>query len=85
MPSGISKWVCRHTSQDVCSHNVKFAQELKEPAFEDHDPLVRSHSAWALGRIGSASAADAFRRRLAAEGDASVIGALEAAVAARRN
>ena len=51
-------------------------------ALEDPEPLVRSHSAWALGRIGSAPAADALRRRLAAEGDALVVGALEVALAA---
>ena len=49
-------------------------------ALEDPEPLVRSHSAWALGRIGSAAAAPALRRRLAAEGDASVVGALEVAL-----
>ncbi len=50
-------------------------------ALEDLEPLVRSHSAWALGRIGSASAADALRRRLAAELDASVVRALDVALA----
>ena len=31
--SGISKWVYRHISQDVCPWNVRFAQALKVPAF----------------------------------------------------
>ena len=31
--SGIAKWLYRHSSQDVCPINVKFAPELREPAF----------------------------------------------------
>lgn len=38
--SGISKWFCRHFSQDVCPWNVKFAQELKEPAFAPREFLA---------------------------------------------
>ena len=146
--SGISIWVYRQTSQDVCPWNERFAQELKEPAFaprealvdkdartlarellamsqeefstafkgspmkraklrglkrnaavvlgnvgtggdanmlaralDDEEPLVREHVAWALGRLGSASAADVLRRRLMAESDASVIRALDSALA----
>jgi epoxyqueuosine reductase len=134
--------------QDVCPWNVRFARELKEPAFaarealagkdartlarellamspaefsgafkgspmkraklrgrkrnaavvlgnvgtaedanvlaralDDEEPLVREHVAWALGRLGSASATDVLRRRLMAEGDASVIRALDSALA----
>ena len=33
MASSISKWVCRHSAQSCCPFNIKFAQELKEPAF----------------------------------------------------
>ena len=33
VPSGISKRVYRHISQDVCPWNVSFASELTEPAF----------------------------------------------------
>ena len=31
-------------------------------ALEDLQPLVRGHAAWALGRVGSATAADALSR-----------------------
>jgi hypothetical protein len=30
---GISKWVYRQFSQEVCPYNIKFAEELKEQAF----------------------------------------------------
>lgn len=33
MPSGIRKWLYRHFSQDVCPWNVRFASDLREPAF----------------------------------------------------
>ena len=32
--NGISIQFCRHTSQEVCPWNVKFAREVKEPSFE---------------------------------------------------
>jgi epoxyqueuosine reductase len=50
-------------------------------ALDDPEPLVREHVAWALGRLGAASAADVLRRRLMAERDASVIHALDSALA----
>ena len=34
------KWLCRHSSQDVCPYNVKFAQELKEPGFAPRKVLA---------------------------------------------
>ncbi|HEX6289916.1 MAG TPA: tRNA epoxyqueuosine(34) reductase QueG [Herpetosiphonaceae bacterium] len=39
-------------------------------ALRDHEPLVRGHAAWALGRIGGAAALDALVERRAAEDDA---------------
>jgi epoxyqueuosine reductase len=42
--SGISKWFCRCISQDVCPWNVKFAQELKEPAFGVREVLASNDS-----------------------------------------
>jgi len=33
VPSGISKWLCRHISQEVCPWNEKFALPLREDAF----------------------------------------------------
>jgi epoxyqueuosine reductase len=38
--SSIAKWVCRHSAQSVCPFNVKFAQELKQPAFAPRDVLA---------------------------------------------
>jgi epoxyqueuosine reductase len=40
VPSGISKRFCRYISQDVCPYNIKFAQELKEPAFAPREVLA---------------------------------------------
>jgi len=37
--SGIVKWVCRQTSQEVCPWNVSFASELQEPAFAAREGL----------------------------------------------
>ncbi|MHB1168978.1 MAG: tRNA epoxyqueuosine(34) reductase QueG [Longimicrobiales bacterium] len=48
----------------------------------DSDPLVRSHSAWALGRVGSASAVAALETALAAETDHAVIVEIKEALAA---
>jgi epoxyqueuosine reductase len=44
-------------------------------------PLVRAHAAWALGRIGGASAAEALRSALATEEDGAVRPEIEAALA----
>lgn len=40
MVRGISKWLCRQTSQEVCPWNVRFAQELKERAFAPREVLA---------------------------------------------
>jgi hypothetical protein len=132
VPSGIAKWLSRHSSQQVCPWNVRFARELpdespcgargalagkdartlaREPlgmsqeefsrafskspmkraklrglernsavvlgnvgapedvpapvaALSDDELLVRSHAAWALGRLGSPVAVAALRDRL---------------------
>lgn len=40
MDSGISKRVGGHTSQEVCPWNVRFATELKEPAFAEREVLA---------------------------------------------
>lgn len=42
-------------------------------AFDDHEPLVRAHVAWALGRIATPSALQALERRLAIELDGAVL------------
>ncbi len=50
-------------------------------ALEGPDTVVRSHAAWALGRIGGRQAADALRTALAQEADAEVVGEIESALA----
>jgi epoxyqueuosine reductase len=46
-------------------------------ALDDHEPLIRGHAAWALGRIGTDAALEARRGRLAIEEDAWVRSELE--------
>ena len=40
MASSIAKRVCRHSAQDVCPWNHKFATELKELAFQPRELLA---------------------------------------------
>ena len=51
-------------------------------ALEEAEPLVRSHAAWALGRIGGRRAQEALRSALVAEEDALVLEEIEMAVRA---
>ena len=51
-------------------------------ALADAEPLVRSHAAWAVGRMGSDAARQALLDRLIVEPDASVVEELRAALAA---
>jgi epoxyqueuosine reductase len=50
-------------------------------ALEGPDTPVRSHAAWALGRIGGRQAVDALRSALTREADAEVAGEIESALA----
>ncbi len=50
-------------------------------ALTDESPTVRSHAAWALGRIGGQRASAALRKALQAEGDSGVREELTAALA----
>lgn len=50
-------------------------------ALHDHEPLIRGHAAWALGRIESARARRALVKALAAEDDDYARDELEAALA----
>jgi epoxyqueuosine reductase len=59
------------------------APEAEPPlraALDDHEPLVRGHVAWALGRIGSEDARAALTRRLEVELDGWVREEIEAAL-----
>lgn len=47
--SGTAKWVYRHISQSCCPFNIKFAQELKEPAFATRE-LIADKDARTLAR-----------------------------------
>jgi epoxyqueuosine reductase len=46
----------------------------------DPDPLLRSHAAWALGRLGDAAALDLLRRAADAEVDPEVVAEIEASI-----
>jgi epoxyqueuosine reductase len=48
-------------------------------ALADPDPVLRSHAAWALGRIGGPQARRALREAVSAEGDPTVAEALDRA------
>jgi len=45
---------------------------LTRTLFEDPEPLVRGHAAWALGQIGSAAAWEGLEKAIANENDAEV-------------
>jgi epoxyqueuosine reductase len=49
-------------------------------ALEDDEPLVRGHAAWALGRIGTAEARAALRKRFSREPNGEVKSEIEAAL-----
>jgi epoxyqueuosine reductase len=49
-------------------------------ALNDHEPLVRGHAAWALGRIGSSAAIAALQQKLLSEDDAEVKSEIEEAL-----
>jgi len=38
--SGITKWLYRHSSQEVCPWNVRFARALREPTFAPREVLA---------------------------------------------
>jgi len=40
VPSGNAKWFDRHTSQEVCPWNAKFARAATEPAFTPRPELA---------------------------------------------
>jgi epoxyqueuosine reductase len=50
-------------------------------ALRDHEPLVRGHAAWALGRIGGKDARDALQAALSIEHDESVLAEIRCALA----
>jgi epoxyqueuosine reductase len=51
-------------------------------ALADHEPLVRAHAAWALGRLGGRTARAALERAWRVERDADVRSELDAALPA---
>jgi epoxyqueuosine reductase len=53
-------------------------------ALGDHEPLVRGHAAWGLGRLGGARAESALRAALAEEVDEYVRGEIRSALSAGR-
>jgi epoxyqueuosine reductase len=63
--NGISKWVYRQISQEVCPYNIKFAEELKEQAFLPRE-VIAGNDARTLAReilaMSQEEFAAAFRR-----------------------
>ena len=53
-------------------------------ALADEEPLVRGHAAWALGKLGGATARQALESALADEQCPEVVGEIEAALAIER-
>jgi epoxyqueuosine reductase len=51
------------------SRNLEAIPALTQVLMEDLEPLVRAHSAWALGQIGSASARQTLERAASLEND----------------
>jgi epoxyqueuosine reductase len=51
-------------------------------ALEDAEPLVRSHAAWALGRLGGLEASRSLESALGREGDPAVLEEIQAALMA---
>ncbi len=49
-------------------------------ALEDHEPLVRSHVAWALGQVGSSESLEALGKRLVVESELEVGGEIKEAM-----
>ena len=58
--SGISKWLYRHISQEVCPWNVRFARELGVREFAPR-PALASNDARTISREILAMDDDAFR------------------------
>jgi epoxyqueuosine reductase len=58
----------------VALGNLRDLQALPalEAALHDAEPLIRSHAAWALGRIGGSGARQVLHAALSTEGDADV-------------
>jgi epoxyqueuosine reductase len=52
-------------------------------ALSDADPLVRSHAAWGLGRIGSSASTEVLAERLSDETDQGVIDEIRSALASK--
>jgi epoxyqueuosine reductase QueG len=40
VPSGISRWLCRHISQEVCPWNERFALALREQSFRPREVIA---------------------------------------------
>jgi epoxyqueuosine reductase len=60
--------------------NPESVAPLYQALLEDPAPLVRSHSAWALGRIGGVPARQALKKAFLTESDPQVMTAIHSAL-----
>jgi epoxyqueuosine reductase len=59
--SGISKWLYRHSAQEVCPWNVKFARDLAEGSPYAARPFLTGKDARTLAEAFLAMDEDAYR------------------------
>ena len=72
----IGNWGTRRSEtshHDDRDRGVAEAVPALEGALADHEPLIRSHAAWALGKIGGETAKQVLQTRLTVETDRDVI------------
>jgi len=86
VPNGISIQFCRHTSQEVCPWNVKFARPVTEPRFEAR-AVIASKDAKTLATDILAMSEDEFRAAFkgSAMKRAKLMGLRRTAAVVRRN
>ncbi len=70
----------RNVAVALGNSGAKAAVPALVKALQDPEALVRSHAAWALGRIGGEKAKEALKQALKQEGDAEVVEEIQEAL-----